>query len=139
MYRAAEPSGGSAAFRLAARTAALPTMQAQPAAGQESRDAMEEGGYAEELTKNGHQTYAWRIVDGETRLVVVAIGFTIPGLAHESFEAFEARMRHYVEVLGRLQHTVVSLTVQQRLAHGGRHWAEFECETPEAGLPVSRQ
>ena len=96
---------------------------------------MEEELGAQGLSENGHKEYCWRIMDGESRLVVVAIGFTITGLEHEAYEAFEARMVRFAGVLGRLQYRVVRLKFQRRKAQGRRHWVEFECETPEARLP----
>ena len=97
---------------------------------------MHEEPSTQELAENGHTVYGWRLVDGKPQFVVVSIGFTITGLEHEAFDAFQARMMRFVEVLGHIEHPVVRLKLQRRKAHSRRHWAEFECETPEARLPV---
>ena len=136
MSRAAEPSKGSAAFCLATRERLASNELEELAEGQAVPEgAMEEQPFAQELAENGYTQYGWRLVAGQPRLVVVAIGFTVRGLEHEAFDAFQARMMRFAEVLQQVQHPVVDLTLQRRKAQGHRHWAEFKCTTPEADLP----
>ena len=97
---------------------------------------MDEEVLAQELAENGHTKFALRIVDGELQLVLVEFGFTIPGLEHEAFEMFQERMLRFANTLRRLHYPVVGLIFQRRKAKGRRHWAEFVCKTPEAGLPT---
>ena len=89
-----------------------------------------------ELAENGRKEFAWRLVEGQPRLVVVVIGFTIAGLEHELYDRFEQRMLRFAQTLGKLGHPVIGLVLQRRRAQGKRHWAEFVCATPEARLPV---
>ena len=90
---------------------------------------------ARDLAENGQKQYEWRIVDGEARLVVVEIGFTVVAQPFEDFEAFEQRMLTFAARLGALQHRVLRLRFCQRTALGKLPWCEFDCATPEAGLP----
>ena len=91
---------------------------------------------ARDLAENGREDYGWRIVDGASQLVVVGIGFTIAGQEGEDFEAFKARMLCLARLLGtELGYAVISLRFQRRTAQRKRHWAEFDCETPEYRLP----
>ena len=101
------------------------SMDASPAAPRAARD----------MAENGQEWYGWRIVDGERRLVVVGIGFTVVAQPAEEFEAFKQRMISLAAQLGALQYPVRSMTLHRRAAQRKAPWCIFECETPEAGLP----
>ena len=96
-------------------------------------DAADEGSVEEraarDLAENGRQQYAWREVDGERRLVVVGISFTVVAQPAEDFEAFKERMLRFAARLAALRHPVTGLTFHRRAAQGKRPWCEFECST----------
>ena len=91
---------------------------------------------AADLAENGWEVLAWRLAGGKPALVVVEIGFTIPGLGGECFEHFRDRMIRFSRTLEVLEHPVIRLTFQRRKAQGRRHWAEFVCATPATHLPA---
>ena len=93
---------------------------------------------ARDLAENGREAYGWRVIDGERRLVLVAIGFTVAAQPYEDMDGFRQRMLQFAARLEAMQHRVTSLTFYRRAAQGKPPWCEFDCETPEAGLPVSR-
>ena len=91
---------------------------------------------ADALTENGSEAYGWRVLDGEARLVVVRIGFTLRGEDQESFEAFKRRMLQFATQLTEdCGYVVRSLHLHRRAAQHKTPWAEFDCLTPEFHLP----
>ena len=106
-------------------------------AAQKGSAARQAGAQARDLAENGREEYGWRLVDDRPELVVVAIGFSIPGLPHEEFEAFRARMLRFARKLGQLELPVLAFKLHRRATQGKQHWAEFDCETPGARLPVA--
>ena len=88
-----------------------------------------------ELVENGQEIYGWRVVDGRPRLVVVGIAFTIQAQPHEDFEEFRRRMIRFAGRLARLEYPATRLAFHRREAQRKLPWAEFDCATPETGLP----
>ena len=87
------------------------------------------------LAENGREVYGWRLVDGKSVLVVVAIGFNSVAQSFEDFESFRRRMLLFAVRLGKLQYPVDRLIFHRREAQRKLAWAEFDCSTPETGLP----
>ena len=100
-----------------------------------AHEARSEARAARDLSENGREEYAWRVVDGEAKLVVVGLGFTIPALDYEDFQAFKQRMLNFASRLAALQYPVKRMTFHRREAQGKLPWCEFDCETPETRLP----
>ena len=90
---------------------------------------------ARDLAENGREVYGWRLVDDKPELVVVAIGFNIVAQSFEDFESFRRRMLLFAVRLGKLQYPVDRLIFHRREAQRKLAWAEFDCSTPETGLP----
>lgn len=94
---------------------------------------------ADALTENGSEAYAWRVLDGVPRLVVVRIGFTLRGNDHEDFASFKGRMLTFAAQLTQeCGYAVTSLLLHRRAAQNKTPWAEFDCLTPEYHLPEHR-
>ena len=91
---------------------------------------------ARDLAENGREEHGWRVVDGERRLVVVRIGFTVTAQRYEDFACFRQRMVQFARRLEALQYPVTRLTFNRREAQGKLPWCELDCETPEAALPI---
>ena len=88
-----------------------------------------------DLAENGWTRYKPRMVEGEVQLVMVEIGFTVVAQPCEDFKAFKQRMLALAARLEALQHRVLRMALCRREAQGKRPWCEFDCATPEAGLP----
>ena len=67
---------------------------------------------------------------------MVGVGFVVTAELDEEWEAFRRRMTALACALGPLlHHPVTRLTLHRRTAAKKRPWAEFDCRTPDFGLP----
>ncbi len=89
------------------------------------------------ISENADEEYDWRVVGGVATLVVVGVQFTLAGEVGEEYAAFRRRMTAVACALGPLlRHPCVRLSLHRRTAAGRRPWAEFDCRTPNYGLPA---
>ncbi len=85
----------------------------------------------QDLARNGCKQYAWRLVDGAPKLVLVGLRFTVPAYPDEDASAFEQRALRYCVALSELGFPVVTMEIEQRAHQHKQPWAVFECQTSD--------